>query len=164
MVQDAELCLAVLEQDGESGYDWLQELTPDWSDNVSLLRSVYMPRTDVPATTRLSALTSASTHSFCILITLMRAIKFNDWTPTSLMWSFDQAPDGGHPIVGGTPEMMFLECEPAQLDDLLQSNALLTLESDLDDDCAVCLCPMVTGECTRKLKCGHSLHNGCVGK
>merc|ERR1712195_299816 len=144
MVQDAERCLGVLEQDGESGYAWLKELKPDWSDSVSLLRSVYTTRTNVPAMTRLSALTGSSTHSFCILVSIMRAIKFNDWTAACKMWAFERAPDGGHPIVGGTPEML-LECEPAQLDNLLQSNDVSNLEEDHCDDCAVCLCPMVTG-------------------
>ena len=93
----------------------------------------------------------------------MRAIKFNDWTAACKMWAFEQAPDGGHPFVGGTPDM-FLDCEPAQLHNLLQSNDVLILEEDHDDGCAVCLCPMITGECTRKLKCGHSFHKDCVGK
>jgi len=162
MVQDAERCLGVLEQDGESGCAWLKELKPDWSDSVSLLRSVYTTRTNVAAMTRLSSLTGSSTHSFCILVSIMRAIKFNDWTAACKMWAFEQAPDGGHPIVGGTPEML-LECEPAQLDNLLQSNDVSVLEEDHCDDCAVCLCPMATGECVRKLKCGHSFHKGCVG-
>ena len=162
MVQDAERCLGVLEQDGESGCAWLKELKPDWSDSVSLLRSVYTTRTNVPAMTRLSSLTGSSTHSFCILVAIGCAIKFNDWTAACKMWAFEQAPDGGHPIVGGTPEML-LECEPAQLDNLLQSNDVSVLEEDHCDDCAVCLCPMATGECVRKLKCGHSFHKGCVG-
>ena len=163
MVQDAERCLGALEQDGESGYDWLKEMKPDWSDSVSLLRSVYATRTNVAAMNRLSVLTGSSTHSFCILLTIICAIKFNDWTAACKMWAFQQAPDGGHPFVGGTPEML-LECEPAELHNLLQPNDVSILEEDHGGDCAVCLCPIITGECIRKLQCGHSSHKGCVGR
>jgi len=105
MVQDAELCLAALEQHASFGCEWLEQLKPDWSSSIALLRSVYMTQTDLPAMSWLSALTGSSTHSFCILVTLMRAIKLNDWTAACKMWAFDPQ-NVTHPIVGGTPEIL----------------------------------------------------------
>merc|ERR1711865_186624 len=110
MVEDAKLCLEDLKAEGQT--DWLQTLSPDWTDSVALLRSVYAARCNVASMIRISQLTGSSTHSFCILLTIMRAIEFNDWTQACKMWAFENAPDGGHPIVGGTPEMM-LECDTA---------------------------------------------------
>ena len=160
MVEDAKLCLEDLKAEGQ--IDWLQTLSPDWTDSVALLRSVYAARCNVASMIRISQLTGSSTHSFCILLTIMRAIEFNDWTQACKMWAFENAPDGGHPIVGGTPEMM-LECDTAQLDLLLQPDDFTTLDEDACEDCSVCLCAMEKGECTRMLKCGHSFHQACIG-
>ena len=105
MVQDAEFCLAALKQHASFGCEWLEQLKPDWSSSLALLRSVYMTQTDPTAMSWLSALTGSSTHSFCILVTLMRAMKLNDWTAACKMWAFDPH-NVTHPIVGGTPEIL----------------------------------------------------------
>lgn len=171
MKNDVHSTLAMIElEDGNSasgspGCGWLRRVKPDWRDGVVLTRSmlVTINRDDIPAMSRCAAKCNSSMYSFSVLVTLMRALRYNDWAPALQMWSIRNPPKGCRMVAGAPPEALWA-MDVNTCDRIFQRTDIRVIEEGEQASCAICLGDLVVGESVRQLMCGHRFHTACIGE